>query len=236
MTKVFIFVHVIFAEVTRATRMLGLIKRSYTFLDKWSLLCLYKAMVGPILIVWSPYRKGDIDAVESERVQRRATRILPELRGLDYEAKLLSLKLPTLTYRRLRGDVINMYKYIHGIYIIPLADNMLAQYGATRGQYFKLYKHHSRLNLRKHIFSQRTVDVWNSLPDDVATSPSLNILKHRIYYHWRNEIFLYEYKGRLTRPICDLVVGRQVTAVDARHKLTRCLHDRHRQGQAIQLT
>ena len=43
-------------------------------------------------------------------------------------------------------------------------------------------------------------------------------------------------KGRFTRPICDLVVGRQVTAVDARHKLTRCLHDRRRQGQATQLT
>ena len=58
-----------------------------------------KAMVQPILeygvTVWSPYRKGDIDAVES--VQRRATRILPELRGLDYEARLRSMKLPTET-------------------------------------------------------------------------------------------------------------------------------------------
>ena len=93
-------------EVTRATHMLGLVKRSYTFLDKGSLLCLYKAMSRPILTVWSPYRKCGIDAVES--VQRRATRILPQLRGLDYEARLLSLKLPILTYRRLRGDVINV--------------------------------------------------------------------------------------------------------------------------------
>ena len=106
--------------------MLGLIKRSYTFLDKDSLLCISKAMVHPILeygvTVVSPYRKGDIDAVES--VQRRATRILPEFRGLNYEARLRSLKLPTLTYCRLRGDDINMYKYIHGIYRLPLADNM----------------------------------------------------------------------------------------------------------------
>ena len=128
--------------VTRANRLLGLIKRSYTFLDKGSLLCLYKAMVRPILeygvTVWSPYRKCDIDAVES--VQRRATRILPELRGLAYEAPLRSLKLPTLTYRRLRGDVINVYKYIHGVYRLQLADNMfdMAHYGATRGHSFKL--------------------------------------------------------------------------------------------------
>ncbi len=96
-------------------------KCSYTFLDKESLLRLYKAMVRPILeygvAVWSPYRKGDIAAEES--VQRRATRMLPELRGLDYEARLCSLgalKLPTLTYCRLHGDVINVYKYIHGMY------------------------------------------------------------------------------------------------------------------------
>ena len=142
----------IHTAVTRAYRMLGLIKRSYTFLDNESLLCLYKAMVRPILkygvTVWSPYRKGDIDAVES--VQRRATRILPELRGLDYVARLRSLKLPTLTYRRLRGDVINVYKYIHGIYRFTLAGHSLKQ-------------HQSRLNLRKHFFlSQMAVDVWNS--------------------------------------------------------------------------
>ena len=183
---------------TRANRMLGLIKRSYTFLDKESLLCLYKAMVRPILeygvTIWSPYRKGDIDAVES--VQRRATRILPELRGLDYEARLRSLKLPTLTYRRLPGDVINVYKYIHGIYRLPLADNMfeMAQYGATRGHSFKLYKHQTR----KHLFSQRVVDVWNSLPDDVVRAPSLKMLKRRLDYHWRNETFLYNYKAPVT--------------------------------------
>ena len=104
--------------ITRAIRMLGLINRTYTLLDKESLMRLYKAMVRPILeygvTVWSPYRKCEIDAIES--VQRRATRILPELRGLNYEARLRSLKLPTLTYHRLRGDVIHVYKYIHVIY------------------------------------------------------------------------------------------------------------------------
>ena len=36
--------------------------------------------------------------------------------GIDYEARLRFMKLPTLTYRRLRGDVIHVYKYIHSIY------------------------------------------------------------------------------------------------------------------------
>ena len=42
------------------------------------------------------------------------------------------------------------------------------------------------------------MDVWNSLPDDVATVASLNILIHRLDYSWRNETFLYDYKAPLT--------------------------------------
>ena len=42
------------------------------------------------------------------------------------------------------------------------------------------------------------VDVWNSLPDDVVTAPSLNMLKRRLDYHWRNETFLYNYKAPVT--------------------------------------
>ena len=69
--------------------------------------------------------------------------------------------------RRLRGDVINVNKYIHGIYRLPLAVNMFerAQYGATR----------AALTSGNTFFSQRVVDVWNSLPDDVFTAPSLNM-------------------------------------------------------------
>ena len=58
-------------------------------------------------------------------------------------------------------------------------------------------------------------------------SKSDDLLKQHVYFpHWPTA------KAGFTRQICDLVVGRQLTAVDARHKLTRCLHDRHGQGQA----
>ena len=43
------------------------------------------------------------------------------------------------------------------------------------------------------------MDVWNSLPDDVVTAPSRNMLKRRLDYdHWRNETFLYNYKAPVT--------------------------------------
>ena len=120
---------------------------------------------------------------------------------------------PELTSHCERG-----YIFTVSINRLQLADNMfeMARYGATRGHSFELHKHQSRLNLRKHIFSQRTVDVWNSLPDDVAIAPSLNILKHRLDYHWRNEIFLLNYintRAALTSGNTFLDKGRWMSGI-----------------------
>jgi hypothetical protein len=47
-------------------------------------------------------------------MQRRATRIIPSLKGLSYEQRLVRLNLPTLLYRRQRFDLIQIYKIING--------------------------------------------------------------------------------------------------------------------------
>jgi hypothetical protein len=54
--------------------------------------------------VWSPYTKKDIELKEKE--QRRATQQKPSLKQLSYTDRLKKLKMPTLKYRRLRGDMI----------------------------------------------------------------------------------------------------------------------------------
>jgi len=38
------------------------------------------------------------------------------LHNLHYGERLRRMDLPSLMYRRLRGDVIETYKYLHGIY------------------------------------------------------------------------------------------------------------------------
>ena len=100
----------IFGKVKTANRILGLIERCFKNLDIQSFLLLYKALVRSHLeyaqTVWSPYKVKSVEALEG--VQRRATKILPGFHNLTYKERLQRLKLPTLVYRRARGDIIEV--------------------------------------------------------------------------------------------------------------------------------
>ena len=51
-----------------------------------------------------------------ENVQRRATKLIPGYKEFDYKERLKRLNLPTFSYRRLWGDMIEMYKILTGKY------------------------------------------------------------------------------------------------------------------------
>ena len=48
-----------------------------------------------------------------ERVQRRANKIIPTFRNINYEMRLNECGLPTLQTRRLRGDQIKVFKILN---------------------------------------------------------------------------------------------------------------------------
>ena len=97
-------------------QIIGLIKRTIKYMEKQLIVLLYKAIVRPHLEYCiqarRPCRRNDIDKLE--RIQRRAIKIIPELRYLIYESRLLQCGLTTLDTSRLRGDKIEVFKIVNG--------------------------------------------------------------------------------------------------------------------------
>ena len=95
-------------SASKGNQIIGLIRRTITYKKKQLVVPLYKAIVRPHLEyciqAWMQYRKEDIDKLE--RIQRRASKMIPELRDLSYESRLSQCGLTTLDTWRLRGDQI----------------------------------------------------------------------------------------------------------------------------------
>jgi len=107
-------------KINRAYSMLGLIKRNFKYLTEETFVTLCKSLVRFHLeytnSVWNPHRQGLIK--DLEKVQMRATKLVLNVRHLTYKERLMQLKLPTLKYRHLRGDMIEVFKILTGNYDI----------------------------------------------------------------------------------------------------------------------
>ena len=142
---------------------------------------LYKTLVRPrmefAIQAWSPYLKKDIQKLE--KVQRRATKLVPKLSHLTYESRLKALGLTTLEERRTRGDMIETYKILKGYDQINTKKSFfeLDQKKSTRGHHLKLVKPRHKTHKRNQFFSARVVDLWNSLPEHIISSDNINIFK-----------------------------------------------------------
>ena len=164
------------------------------------MLTLYKSLVRPHLeygnVIWSPKLKRVIRSLEA--VQRRATKMIPALANLPYQARLQHLKLPTLVYRRNRGDMLQTHKILHQEYDISHeiffkrpVDN------STRGHSLKLFKDRvTNATLRRHFFSNRVIEMWNDLPEQVVSDPDLDVFKERLDQYWSSRDWLYDFEAK----------------------------------------
>ena len=134
-------------------------------------------------------------SIDIEHVQRSATKQVPGLRDLPYKERLRLLNLPTLKHRRRRGDLIEAYKMMSGIYdqsSVPSFDSHPCN-NPTRGHSLKIRRPISKTNLGQNRFTSRVVNDWNSLPEEVIKAETVNAFKNSLDDFFSNDASVYDY-------------------------------------------
>ena len=123
-------------------------------------------------------------------VQRRFTRRLSGMNRFSYLERLVKLGLESFELRRLKFDLIMVYKILHGLLCV---DKSIFEYCSSdnlRGHNCRLVRPVTSINSRFHSFVSRVVNPWNSLPQTavdavniVAFKTSLNRIKFSQFTH-----------------------------------------------------
>lgn len=115
--------------VAKGNQLLGLVKRAFVHKDMHLIKTLITSVIRPHFeygnVVWSPRYNKDMESLD--KVQGRATQMIPGFEKMNYSARLQKLDLPTLNYTRHRGDMIEVYKYTHHLYTVQ-GTNLMPQY------------------------------------------------------------------------------------------------------------
>ena len=163
-----------------ANRVLGFIARNFRYKNKELILPLYKSLVCPHLEhavqFWSPNLRRDIDKIEKK--QRRATKMILEIRNHSYHQRIQDLDLISLVQRRLRGQLIEVFKYLNeytaasarGLFDYDLNDR-------TRNNGAKLIVKHFNTSVAQHFYPVK-ITTWNALPSEVVSSRTVNSFKN----------------------------------------------------------
>ena len=176
----------------------GMLLRNLTSRCTDIMIPLFKALIRPHLeyanAVWSPYKKKDVKRIE--QVQRDFSKRIDGMRDLNYSERLRRLKLPSLEFRRLRGDLIEAYKITHDIYDPVTTKSLLTLSNVTntRSHPYKLTKSCVNTIKYQNFFTNRIINNWNNLPVDIVTSDSVNSFKNKIDDHFRHVMYSTDFE------------------------------------------
>ena len=178
-------------KIKKANGIMGLIRRTFCYLDTELFKKLYTTFVRPHLeyaqSVWSPHLRSQIKQLEN--VQIRATKLVDGMKNMEYSDRLKQLGLPTLIYRRERGDMIEIWKHFNTYDPTTLTTNFKPIYRTTRCHDLKLTRNKANDGVRgtqTNSFYFRTASTWNSLPAAVVKAENIDTFKARLDKEWTN--------------------------------------------------
>ena len=178
--------------INKARSLSGLIVRSFTYKSKDIMVPLFKALIRPILeygnAVWAPHLRKHIDAIE--KVQRHFTKCIIGTKNLSYEHRLRFLRLPSLEYRRVRGDLIEMYKICNNFYDPDTTDSLfIFSKTHTRNNGLKVEKMRYNNIKYKYFFTNRVANVWNGLPSGAVRAPTVDSFQNHIDKIFKDSLY-----------------------------------------------
>ena len=170
----------------KANQVLGQMARAVTLRDKVTWPRLYKTYVRPHLEYavqsWNPWTQADIEVLE--KVQARALRYMSGCEGSSYEERLKAANLTTLEARRERGDMIQVWKYLHHqqdvdpALLFTLKQEVAVRTTRLSADEFALADKVASHDERRHFFTVRVTRSWNSLPAELKRSGTVNTFKN----------------------------------------------------------
>ena len=110
---------------------------------------------------------------------------------MTYEERLKFLNIPSLEFRRLRGDLIETFKLCNGLYDPVTTSSLfdMCSFSKTRSNGLKINKTNTEHEQFKNFFTNRIVNVWNGLPAHVVRSESTNSFKNQIDKLFREHLY-----------------------------------------------
>ena len=170
------------AVVSKAFQRLGLVNKVFSNKSLKATLRLYKSFVRPILefssLIWNPYTNCLNNKIEN--VQRRLCRMFPAIRQKNYKEQLSFLALYSLQARRLRYQLITIFK-LHRHQ--PNAFNDFFDVRGekrTRGHTMTIATKYAKNNYRLNFFTVSSITLWNKLTEDEITSSSVTLFKKSV--------------------------------------------------------
>ena len=176
----------------KSERVAHLILKIFKTLDLNIYTKAYLTYVGPLLEyntpIWSPHLVYQVKMVES--VQRTYTKKVFKKLNIkfnSYTDRLQVMGIKSLEYRRLKFDIILLYKILNNLLHVNNNVKGLLKKSQFLNKY-SLRRHHlclhkprpSRTAIRNHFFTNRIIRVWNKLPTSLVSSKTLNIFKMKL--------------------------------------------------------